>query len=147
MVEPSRVLATDGLIRPDMVKGSVTLRHVDAGSCNGCEIELSACFSPVYDIEQYGIALTASPRHADGLIVTGVVTNNMALPLNDAYDATPNPKVIVAMGDCAINCNGLRKGYGVVGSVADFFEVDLEIPGCPPEPTEIIDNLRKISKR
>lgn len=133
-------------IRPDINSKSLVLRHVDVGSCNGCEVELGLCFAPIYDIESYGISLTASPRHSDGLIVTGVVTSNMAAPLMDAYRATPAPKVVIALGDCAINCNGLGDGYGVEGAVGEFLEVDLQIRGCPPEPKSIIAELRRIAK-
>lgn len=142
---PARPPASS-FIRDDMSSGSLVLRHVDCGSCNGCEIELSGCFAPTYDLESYGVSLTASPRHADGLIATGVVTINMQKPLHDAYDAIPSPKVVVAVGDCAINCNGLRNGYGVAGAVGDELRVDLQIPGCPPPPAEIVAALRRISK-
>ena len=134
-------------LRSDLRSGSLLLRHVDVGSCNGCEIELSGCFSPKYDLESYGISLTASPRHGDGLLVTGVVTRNMQKPLMDAWAATPQPKVVIAVGDCAIDCNGLRAGYGVAGTVSEHLAVDLEIPGCPPTPSEIVAALRRVSKR
>ncbi len=134
-------------IRGDLIPGSLVLRHVDSGSCNGCEIEISGCFSPTYDLESYGISLTASPRHSDGLLVTGVVTVNMREALQEAYSSVPEPKVVVALGDCAINCNGLRSGYGVAAAVPDLLPVDLEIPGCPPSPTKIIQSLRTVSKR
>ena len=147
LAQPQPPLDAAREIRSDLASGSLVLRHVDAGSCNGCEIELSACFSPIYDLESYGVSLSASPRHADGLVVTGVVTRNMQKPLMDAYDATPEPKAVVALGDCAINCNGLREGYGVTGAVSDFLVVDLEIPGCPPEPAEIVAALRRVSKQ
>src|SRR5437867_3485695 len=84
--------------------GSVQLRHVDAGSCNGCELEIASAFGPVYDAERYGARLVASPRHADALLVTGPVTRNMADPLRKTYEATPGPKLVVAVGDCARNC-------------------------------------------
>lgn len=138
---------TGSALDSPIADGSLHLRHVDAGSCNGCEIEISGCFSPIYDAERYGIKLTASPRHADGLVVTGVVTYNMLTPLRKSYAATPMPKVVIALGDCAINCGELRGGYGVAGKVSDFLEVDAEIPGCPPEPEEIIKVLREISRR
>lgn len=127
--------------------GSLSLRHVDAGSCNGCELEISGCFSPVYDVEQYGTRLVASPRHADGLLVTGVVTHNMAGALRDAYAATPAPKVVVAVGDCACNGGLFAAGYGVAGTVSDVIAVDVEIPGCPPTPAVIIESLRQITGR
>lgn len=132
---------------PEALRGSLSLRHVDAGSCNGCEIEISGCFSPVYDAEQYGARLVASPRHADGLLVTGVVTHNMAGALRDAYAATPAPKVVVAVGDCACNGGLLAAGYGVAGTVSDVIGVDVEVPGCPPTPAVIIESLRQITGR
>jgi formate hydrogenlyase subunit 7 len=133
--------------RPPVLKGSVQIRHVDAGSCNGCEIEIGNAFGPVYDAERYGARLVASPRHADLLLVTGVVTQNMAEPLRRTFDATPRPRLVVAMGDCARNCGKFRNGYGVVGSVGDVLHVDLEIPGCPPEPEAIVNALRSVTGR
>lgn len=132
---------------PDLLRGSLSLRHVDAGSCNGCELEIGGCFSPVYDIEQHGIRLVASPRHADGLLVTGVVTHNMAGALRDAYAATPAPKVVVAVGDCACTGGLFAAGYGVAGAVGDLLPVDVEIHGCPPPPAAIIEGLRGVSGR
>ena len=132
---------------PAALHGSLALRHVDAGSCNGCEIEIGGCFSPVYDAERYGLRLVASPRHADGLLVTGVVTQNMLDPLRDAYAATPTPRVVVAVGDCARNCGVFAGSYAVAGALADVVPVDLEVPGCPPSPDAIIDALRQITGR
>ena len=113
--------------------GSVQVRHVDAGSCNGCEVEIGAAFGPVYDADRYGARLVASPRHADALIVTGVVTRNMAQPLRRTYEAVSDPKLVVAVGDCARNC-GLFAGAPRGGrrGVGDVVPVDLAIPGCPP---------------
>jgi formate hydrogenlyase subunit 7 len=132
---------------PAALRGSLALRHVDAGSCNGCEIEISGAFSPVYDAERYGAKLVASPRHADGLLVTGVVTRNMARALNDTYEATPDPKIVVAVGDCACNCGIFAGGPGVAGKVADFVPVDIEVPGCPPTPAQITEALRRVTGR
>lgn len=132
---------------PAPLRRALALRHVDAGSCNGCEIEISGCFSPVYDAEQYGARLVASPRHADGLLVTGVVTHNMASALRDAYTATPGPKVVIALGDCARNCGTLAGGPGVAGAVGDFLPVDVDVPGCPPTPEDIIAALRSVTGR
>ncbi|MCU1492536.1 MAG: hypothetical protein JWO62_300 [Acidimicrobiaceae bacterium] len=126
-------------------RGSLQLRHVDAGSCNGCELEIASIFSPVYDAERFGIRLEASPRHADGLLVTGPVTRNMAGPLRKTFEAVPNPRAVVAVGDCARNCGVFRGAYGVEGSVADVVPVDLEIPGCPPDPAAIITALRGLA--
>ena len=129
------------------LRGSLQLRHVDAGSCNGCEVEIASCFNPVYDGERFGVRLVASPRHADGLLVTGPVTVNMAEPLRRTLDATPAPKVVVAVGDCARNCGVFRGGYGVVGPVSDVVPVDVEIPGCPPDPRTILRALRGLVGR
>jgi Ni,Fe-hydrogenase III small subunit len=128
-------------------RGSLQLRQVDAGSCNGCELEIASCFSPTYDAERFGIRLEASPRHADGLLVTGPVTNNMAAPLRKTLEAVPEPKVVVAVGDCARHCGVFAGAYGVAGAVADVVRVDLEIPGCPPEPESIITALRRLAGR
>lgn len=127
--------------------GSLQLRHVDAGSCNGCEIEIASAFGPVYDAERFGARLVASPRHADGLLVTGPVTRNMAVPLMKTLEATPSPRVVIAVGDCARDCGSFRGGYGVVGAVRDVVPVDLEVPGCPPHPTAIIEALRAVTRR
>jgi Ni,Fe-hydrogenase III small subunit len=129
------------------VRGSLQIRHVDAGSCNGCEIEIGGAFSPVYDAERFGARLVASPRHADALLVTGVVTHNMADPLRDTVEATPRPRVVIACGDCAINRGEFAGAYGVAGAVADVVGVDIEIPGCPPEPAQIITALRSVTGR
>ncbi len=155
-----RLIATTGRVAEDapptpdflvgtspVLKGSVQIRHVDAGSCNGCEIEIGNAFGPVYDVERYGARLVASPRHADVILVTGVVTRNMAEPLRRTIEATPRPRLVVAMGDCARNCGRFRNGYGVVGSVSDVVHVDLEIPGCPPEPEAIVSALRSVTGR
>jgi Ni,Fe-hydrogenase III small subunit len=127
--------------------GSVQLRHVDAGSCNGCEIEISSAFGPVYDAERYGARLVASPRHADALLVTGPVTRNMAEPLRRTYDAVPAPKVVVAVGDCARNCGVFAGAYGVAGAVSDLVDVDVAVPGCPPPPEAIVAALRGLTGR
>jgi Ni,Fe-hydrogenase III small subunit len=126
-------------------RGSLQLRHVDAGSCNGCELEITSMSSPVYDVERFGIRLEASPRHVDGLLVTGPVTRNMADPLRKTLDAVPRPSVVVAVGDCARNCGVFAGSYGVKGAVADVVPVDLEIPGCPPDPATIITALRGLA--
>ena len=127
--------------------GSVQIRHVDAGSCNGCEVEIGSVFGPVYDAERYGVRLVASPRHADALLVTGPVTRNMAEPLRRTYDAVPEPRLVVAVGDCARNCGVFAGAYGVAGAVGDVVPVDLEVPGCPPRPEAIIEALRTLSGR
>ena len=131
----------------DALGGSVQLRHVDTGSCNGCEIEIGAAFGPVYDAERYGARLVASPRHADALLVTGPVTRNMAEPLRRTYDAVPAPKLVVSVGDCARNCGVFAKAYGVTGPVSSVLPVDLEVAGCPPRPEAIVAGLRKLTGR
>jgi Ni,Fe-hydrogenase III small subunit len=120
---------------------------VDAGSCNGCEIELSSCFSPVFDAERYGVRLVASPRHADGLVVTGVVTRNMRQALVNTFTAVPEPRVVIAMGDCACDGGVFVDAYGVVGPVSSVLGVDVSIPGCPPSPTDIVSALRSLTRR
>jgi Ni,Fe-hydrogenase III small subunit len=127
--------------------GSVQVRHVDAGSCNGCEVEIASAFGSVYDAERYGARLVASPRHADALLVTGVVTRNMAEPLRRTLDAVPEPRVVVAVGDCARDCGVFAGAYGVLGAVTDVVAVDLEVPGCPPRPEAIVAALRTLTGR
>jgi len=142
---PQRPLSLAGA--PAALAGSVQVRHVDAGSCNGCEIELGAAFGPVYDVERYGARLVASPRHADVLLVTGVVTHNMAEPLRRTLEATPHPRLVLAVGDCARDCGVFAGGHGVAGAVSDIVPVDLELPGCPPAPDEIVAALRRVTRR
>jgi len=127
--------------------GSVQLRHVDAGSCNGCELEIASAFGPVYDAERFGARLTASPRHADGVLVTGVVTRNMAVPLEKTLDAVPAPRVVVACGDCALGGGPFAGGYGVAGRAGAIAEPDIAIPGCPPDPVAITQALRALTGR
>lgn len=130
---------------PAGVRGSLQVRHIDAGSCNGCEVEIAGAFGPVYDAEQFGARLVASPRHADALLVTGVVTRNMADPMRNTVAATPQPRVVIACGDCALNRGVFRDAYGVAGAVGDVVAVDVEIGGCPPTPAEIIAALRSVT--
>ena len=130
---------------PAGVRGSLQIRHVDAGSCNGCEVEISGAFGPVYDVERFGARLVASPRHADALLVTGVVTRNMADPLRNTVAATPRPRVVIACGDCAVNRGVFADAYGVVGAVSDVVPVDVEIPGCPPTPAAVVAALRSVT--
>lgn len=110
-------------------------------------MEIGAAFSPVYDVEQFGVRLVASPRHADGLLVTGVVTLNMLQPLQNTLQAVPEPRMVIAVGDCACNGGMFGEAYGVVGPVGDVIGVDLEVPGCPPTPTEIVSAIRSITTR
>jgi Ni,Fe-hydrogenase III small subunit len=127
--------------------GSVQIRHVDAGSCNGCEVEIGSAFGPVYDAERYGARLVASPRHADALLVTGPVTRNMAEPLRRTYEAVPAPKLVVAVGDCARNCGVFAGAHGVAGAVSDIVPVDVEVAGCPPRPEAIVAAVRTLTGR
>src|SRR6266536_667890 len=120
---------------------SLHIREVDAGSCNGCEIEITALANPYYDLERFGLHFVASPRHADCLLVTGPVTRNMAEPLRRTYEATPDPKIVIAIGDCAINCGVFKDSYAVVGGVDKVIPVNVFVPGCPPEPIDILRGI------
>jgi Ni,Fe-hydrogenase III small subunit len=120
---------------------SLALRHVDAGSCNGCEHELTLVSSPYYDLQRFGLSIVASPRHADVLLITGAVTGRMREPLLVAYNAMPEPRRVAAVGDCALGCNLLGTSENLVGPVEDILPVDLRIPGCPPTPDAIADAL------
>jgi Ni,Fe-hydrogenase III small subunit len=120
---------------------SLTIREVDAGSCNGCELEIHALSNAFYDVERFGIRFVASPRHADVLLVTGPVTLNMREALERTYAATPAPKWVVAVGDCAAGCGVFADSYACVGSLSKVIPVDLVIPGCPPTPTDLLRGL------
>jgi Ni,Fe-hydrogenase III small subunit len=120
---------------------SLSIREVDAGSCNGCELEIHAVNHPIYDLERFGIRFVASPRHADVLLVTGPVTRNMEVALRRTVEATPEPRWVVAMGDCAKDGGCFKGSYAVVGGVSDVVPVDLHIPGCPPSPRQILAGL------
>ncbi|WGS01230.1 NADH-quinone oxidoreductase subunit NuoB [Bradyrhizobium sp. ISRA443] len=120
---------------------SLSIREVDAGSCNGCELEIHALNNAYYDVERFGIRFVASPRHADVLLVTGPVTKNMREALERTYNATPNPKWVVAVGDCARDGGCFAGSYAVVGGVSAVVPVDLHIPGCPPSPMTILRSL------
>jgi Ni,Fe-hydrogenase III small subunit len=120
---------------------SLSIRHVDAGSCNGCELEIHALSNAFYDLERLGLRFVASPRHADVLTVTGPVTKNMREALLRTYNATPDPKWVVAIGLCAVDGGVFAGSYAVAGGVKDVIPVDLHIRGCPPSPTEILKGL------
>ena len=120
---------------------SLSIREVDAGSCNGCELEIHALNNPVYDLERFGLRFVASPRHADVLLVTGPVTKNMRVALERTWNATPDPKWVVALGDCACSGGAFAGSYACVGVVSKVVPVDLTIPGCPPRPIEILKGL------
>src|ERR1700736_4636652 len=120
---------------------SLSIREVDAGSCNGCELEIHALNNAYYDVERFGLRFVASPRHADVLMVTGPVTKNMREALERTYHAVPNPKWVVAVGDCARDGGCFAGSYAVVGGVSQVVPVDLHIPGCPPPPATILQGL------
>jgi Ni,Fe-hydrogenase III small subunit len=120
---------------------ALTIRHVDAGSCNGCELEIQALGNPYYNIEGLGIRFVASPRHADVLLVTGPVSKHMAIALQRTYDATPEPKIVVAVGDCGCTGGIFGEGYASLGRVANVLPVDVEIPGCPPSPAALLAGI------
>jgi Ni,Fe-hydrogenase III small subunit/formate hydrogenlyase subunit 6/NADH:ubiquinone oxidoreductase subunit I len=132
----------------DRVLGrSLHIREVDAGSCNGCEIEIVGLNSPVYDLERFGIHIVASPRHADLLLVTGPVTRNMELALRKTYDAMPAPRLVVAVGACGCSGGIFGQNYATVGAVDAVLPVDLYIPGCPPHPITFLDGLLRLLGR
>jgi membrane-bound hydrogenase subunit mbhJ len=120
---------------------SLALRHVDAGSCNGCEHELTLTSSPYVDLQRFGLGVVASPRHADVLLVTGPVTTRMLEPLRAAYAAMPEPRRVAALGDCALGCGVLGSADEIVGPVDAVLPVDLRISGCPPTPAQIAEAL------
>jgi Ni,Fe-hydrogenase III small subunit len=120
---------------------SLSIREVDAGSCNGCELEINALSNAFYDLERFGLRFVASPRHADVLFVTGPVTRNMREALERTHNATPSPKWVVAVGDCAINGGLFAGSYAVAGGVSAVLPVDLHISGCPPKPRDLLTGL------
>jgi len=120
---------------------SLSIREVDAGSCNGCELEIHALNNAFYDLERFGLHFVASPRHADVLLVTGPVTRNMREALERTYNATPDPKWVIAVGDCAVDGGIFSGSYAVIGGVSGVVPVDLHIRGCPPQPTQLLKGL------
>lgn len=126
---------------------SLSIREVDAGSCNGCELEIHALNNAYYDIERFGLRFVASPRHADVLLVTGPVTKNMREALERTYNATPAPKWVIAVGDCAKDGGCFAGSYAIAGGVSAVLPVDLHIPGCPPRPEEILKGLLALIER
>lgn len=134
------VARLDGVARARLGR-SLAIREVDAGSCNGCELEIHALNNPIYDIERFGIRFVASPRHADVLLVTGPVSRNMHEALLRSWDATPEPKWLVACGDCAVTGGLFKDGYACIGPVDAVLPVDLRIPGCPPRPVDLLSGL------
>ena len=122
---------------------SLTIRQVDAGSCNGCELEIHAINNPLYNCERFGIHFTASPRFADLLLVTGPVSRNMEIALRRTYNATPSPKIVVAVGDCGCTGGIFGESYASLGGIAKVVPVDACIPGCPPTPTALLQGILK----
>ena len=134
-----------GIDLPPAGRGrSLAIRHVDAGSCNGCEHELTQLSSPDYDLQRFGLGIVASPRHADVLLVTGPVTTRMREPLLIAYNAMPEPRRVAALGDCALGRGVLGTAENLAGPVEAILPVDLRIPGCPPTPAEIAEALLEL---
>jgi Ni,Fe-hydrogenase III small subunit len=121
--------------------GALTIRHVDAGSCNGCELEINALGNPYYNLEGLGIKFVASPRHADMLLVTGPVSRHMEVALKRTYDATPAPKLVVALGDCGCTGGIFGESYASCGRVSNVIPVDVAVPGCPPAPFAIMQGI------
>ena len=122
-------------------QGALTIRHVDAGSCNGCELEINALNNPYYNLEGLGIRFVASPRHADMLLVTGPVSRHMELALKRTYDATPEPKLVIALGECACTGGIYGESYATIGRVSNVIPVDVCVTGCPPTPFAIMQGI------
>ncbi|HEX7156174.1 MAG TPA: formate hydrogenlyase [Burkholderiaceae bacterium] len=131
----------------DIVGRALAIREVDAGSCNGCELEIHALNNPYYNIEGLGIKFVASPRHADMLLVTGPVSRHMETALRRTYDATPAPKLVVAVGDCGCTGGVFGESYASCGRVANVLPVDVSIPGCPPPPIDILRGILTAVRR
>jgi Ni,Fe-hydrogenase III small subunit len=125
-------------------RGSLAIRQVDAGSCNGCELEIHAMNNVFYNCERFGIHFTASPRFADMLLVTGPVSHNMEIALRRTYNATPMPKIVVAVGDCGCNGGVFGESYASLGGIAKVIPVDAVIPGCPPAPAALLQGILKV---
>jgi len=123
---------------------SLTIRAVDAGSCNGCELEIHALNNPIYNCERFGIHFTASPRFADMLLVTGPATRNMEIALKRTYNATPPPKLVVAVGDCGCNGGIFGESYASLGGIGKIIPVDAYIPGCPPKPADLLRGILRV---
>jgi Ni,Fe-hydrogenase III small subunit len=147
VVEPGGPTPTPAVAPPAGVRGSLQIRHVDAGSCNACELEIHALSNAFYDIERFGFRFVASPRHADVLLVTGPVTRNMREALQRTYDAMPAPKWVVAAGACALDGGLYARGYACADGVATVIPVDLLIPGCPPTPATLLKGLLALMAR
>ena len=143
---PSEPVSPEAIEKAKPFRRSLTIREVDTGSCNACEMEMNALANSVYDVERFGVHIAASPRHTDALVVTGPVTVNMERALKDVYKQTADPKLVIALGDCAITCGMFKGSYAVTGPVDRHIPVDVRIAGCPPRPAEILavlDALRQ----
>ena len=125
----------------DVLGRALCIRHVDAGSCNGCELEIHALNNPLYNLEGLGIRFVASPRHADVLLVTGPVSRHMEVALRRTYEATPDPKLVIALGDCGCTGGIFGESYASRGRVSNIIPVDVAVPGCPPSPTRILQGI------
>ncbi len=125
-------------------KKSFSIREVDTGSCNACEVEINALANPYYNLERFGISFVPSPKFADALMITGALSKNMYPALMNAYELTPNPKFIIAVGDCAMDGGDFKDSYACMGGIRDKLPVDLWIKGCPPEPIDLISGLLKL---
>jgi Ni,Fe-hydrogenase III small subunit len=123
---------------------SLAIRHINTGSCNGCELELRALSNVLYDLERFGLHFVESPRHADVLLVTGPLTRNLRMTLEQAWDATPDPKWVVAVGDCAVDGGVFKGSYAILGGAGTCVPIDLTIGGCPPTPARILSGLRSL---
>ena len=143
---PPELVSREAIEKAKPFRRSLTIREVDTGSCNACEMEMNALTNPVYDVERFGVHIAASPRHADALVVTGPVTVNMERALKDVYKATADPKIVIALGDCAVTCGVFKGSYAVTGPVDRHIPVDVRIPGCPPRPAEILAVLAELRK-
>jgi len=148
VTEPAPAAAQEWRLRESLAAGilqvmgrALCIRHVDAGSCNGCELEIHALNNPYYNLEGLGIRFVASPRHADLLLVTGPVSKHMESALKRVYEATPDPKLVVAVGACGSGQGIFCPSYAVRGKVADVIPVDVEVPGCPPSPTALLQGI------
>src|SRR5512137_1159352 len=142
--EPDETMVVQARLQEHILRTigrALTIRQVDAGSCNGCELEIHALGNPYYNIEGLGIRFVASPRHADMLLVTGPVAKHMAIALRRTYDATPEPKLVVAVGDCGCTGGIFGESYASMGRVRNVIPVDIEIPGCPPTPTALLQGI------
>ena len=137
---------TIALPAPDR-RRSLAIRHVDAGSCNGCEHELTVVTNPYYDLQRYGLGVVASPRHADVLLITGPITTRMHQAVLTAYEAMPEPRLVAALGNCALGCDILGTSDAVVGAVEEVLPVDVRIPGCPPTPEALATALLELVDR